>query len=615
MLGSYKRALVCTIIGFFCTLVILPLVETYGETVDVEVKYQPGTENSEELVWIEEIYLNRKIAFFDEYKGAVEYREEENQYRWDGFREVSLNKKIKRFDSLEFVLKYSENEETGKASDAVVNVLIAGKTYRLPLKTFYQNEKVFVQRGARLEYWFYCSGIFFVFFAVCMIAEKYIKSGGENKGTWSGKIKFCIRKIVYSPIFSLEIWAVAVRMYMNRWEWTYHVNNDTSSYLINSLSELSYIYRMPVYQIFLYLIKKIFQCETEDMLFQKVIIIQSVLGILSCALMWLALKKILKSECLAFIGAMVYASQPYIIYWERAIMTESLALDMIIGLILILACYLKKPNSWFAFSIGLYSFLLVMTRPSFLILFPVLTVFFLMKFFVSKEERTYTFWGGGGLILGIGFLLLYCGNNWRITGQFMLSHVSYDNEASIIISNGIYESTEYPEIMEAISRYKENDISSLNMSYKLYEECGGYPKVVKWIKSIIKEKPLEYFEATFKEWGKYQHKQLWYNPYELGMYFRSGYEGISRLLMPFSYLNIVVISIFEVFVGVLRWYRMKKAPWVEWGLSALILSIVVLGFMTLTFATPHRICVCVIPCTIILFFKIVENGMTQIIEV
>lgn len=612
MRENYKKIFSCIIIGLFCTLIILPLIEKYGKSVEVEITYYPGNESVEELVWIKDLYLNKKVASFDACGGAVEYKEDENEYRWDGFREVGLNKKIKRFDALEFVVGYRENEEIDKVSEATIEVSIGDKVYQMPLKTFYEHEKTFVYNGTRWEYWIYCCCAFSLGALLWYwITEKFIRRW-EIVNAFG--IRNCIKKSVLSPAFNLLIWAATARLYMNRWEWRYYINGDTKSYLMNSLSELSYIYRMPVYQFFLYFIKKLLQCETEAILFQKIIIIQSIFGVLSCLLMWLALKKILKNESLAFIGAMIYASQPYIIYWERGIMTESLAIDMMIGFIWLLACYLEKPNSYLAFSIGLYSLLLTLTRPSFLVLFPVLAVFFVMKFFVAKDERRYTFFGGGGLILGIGLLLLYCGNNWRITGQFMLSHVSYDNEISIIISNGIYESDEYPEIIEAISRYKKNNISSLDMSYKLYEDCGGYPKVVKWIKTIMKEKPLEYFEATFREWQQYQHKPLWYNPYNLGTYFRLEYEGISRILMPFSFQTMVLISIFEVFFGFVRWYRTKKVPWEEWGLAALILSILILGFMTLTFATPHRICVCAIPCSIILIFKIMENGMLCIEE-
>lgn len=606
---SYTKIVYSIIIGIFCTLLILPWFEKREKAVNVEIAYHPGAEINEELVWIENIYVNGHYAAPDNYTEEIEFKENDNSYRWDGFREVTLNMEMKAWDTLNFEMGYRPMEEESHPHDGVIEIRIGDRNYEMPLNTFFNEKKSFVYRELRWQYWGYCCFLFLLFTSLWYYVLTVSGRNGEAK---SNTLKWYIREISTSRIFHLLLWAATTRIYMNRWTTDYFINNDTSSYLIDSLGDLSWFCRMPVYQIMLLTSKKILHPETEENFFQQVMWMQTLLGVLACILFYLALKKILKKEKLAFAGAMIYAAQPYIIYWERSIMTESIAVDMMIGLVWLLALYLEKPCKGMAFGMGIYSLLLTLTRPSFVILFPILAVFFLLKLFTDKDERIYTFFGIAGMALSACLLLLYCRHNQHLTGQFMLSNISYHNEISIVIDNGIYENDRYPEIVQKINaRMEAGETSALGIAAAIFGEQSQY--AAKYIRDTISKNPMEYINAVLGGWEEYRHKPIWCDPgIPEGKYFEEKYEDISTLLMPFSFWFIALFCMIELLNGIVLWCRTKRVPWIEMGLCVLILSVMVLGFATLTFARPTRICVCIIPLSVALIFKFLENAMDKI---
>lgn len=607
MMSRRRRILVSIITGIFGVLLLLPFLEYKEKRVTAQIQYYPDSQSDPELVWIENIYVNGHAAIPDQPSGEIEYKEKENQYRWDGFRNISLTINLKESDSLQFEMGYREGEDGKIPQDAVIEVRIKERSYQMPLRTFFNQTRKFVYAETRWKHWGRCAALFlllsFVWYA--FLGKELTENAGHPK---TNKLKLWTDKIRTSQALYVMLWAAAARIYMSRWSSAYIPGGDTPTYLIDSLKELSWFHRMPVYQLFLFFVRKLLRCETEAMLFRWTAAIQILLGIAACAVMYLALKKVLKREWMAFAGAIVYAAQPFILFYEYNILTESFAIDMMVGLIWILASYLEKPSRKLAFVMGFYSLFLTLTRPSFLILFPVLSVFFLLKLFTEKKERPYTVWGIAGMLLSICLLLLYCGNNKRLTGQFMLCDVSYNNQISIIIENGLYENADYPEVAEIIHTYEPEGVDSLDMSDKIYEKYG-YAYGVSYIKAVLREKSAPYISALYGKWKDYQSKPLWKCEYDLGTYFRTEFESLAWLLMPFNFLCITLLSVFEIIAGFYFWYRTKKVPWIAWGTAALILSIVILGFATLTHAIPQRICVCVIPLVIMQIAIIAERGL------
>lgn len=605
--GSCRKHLFSIMIGIFCVLLLLPWFEQKEKRVNVEVRYIPDSEYHPELAWISDIYVNKHLTALDNVSGEIEYKEKDNQYRWDGFRDVTLSMEIGASDSLEFQMGYREGEEDEVPPDAEMQIRIGDQEYRMPLRTFFDQSRPFVYQGMRLKHWARCA-ILFLASAVLWYLLLTKVSANKDDSSKTNRWMQLIAKVNASPLFYVVIWAATVRMWLYRWSPAYIPGGDTPTYLIDSLGDLSWFHRMPVYQIFLLVIRKALRCGSEEMLFACTALIQIAVGIVACALMYLALRKILKREWLAFAGALIYAAQPFVLYYEYNILTESLAIDMMVGLIWLLASYLEKPSGKTAFGLGIYSLVLTLTRPSFLILFPVLAVFFFVKLFTEKEELRYTVWGIAGMGVSTLLLLLYCGNNQRLTGQFMLCDVSYNNQISILVENGLYENAEYPEITEIIRAYEPEGVDSLGMSDKIYE-AFGYQHGVAYIKSTVREKAKAYFGAIYNKWQDYSNKPLWKYEYELGSYFETGFEGAAILLMPLNFLCITFLSVFEIIAGFFSWYRTQKVPWVRWGTAALILSVIILGFGTLTHAIPQRICVCVIPLSIVMLFGILERGI------
>lgn len=116
---------------------------------------------------------------------------------------------------------------------------------------------------------------------------------------------------------------------------------------------------------------------------------------------YLILKKLSKRQWLAIAGTAIYVMQPSLAYYEKCILTEALAVDMMVVWIYLLICFLEKRTKNRAFGMGIYSLIMVLMRPSFVILFPVLVLFWGIWMLFEKDEKEIMLYGVGG------------GNPWR----------------------------------------------------------------------------------------------------------------------------------------------------------------------------------------------------------
>ena len=121
------------------------------------------------------------------------------------------------------------------------------------------------------------------------------------------------------------------------------------------------------------------------------------------------------------------------------------------------------------------------------------------------------------------------------------------------------------------------------------------------------ERKNEYFKALWKEWNYYKYDQVC----DLITDISKEHESIAKIIlgitMPVSFFSIVIICTCVTLVAVGVWIKKKYIMWTELGLVSLIFAVIILGFITLTHATPQRICVCIVPLIAILIGRIVDN--------
>lgn len=587
-----RRIFAGVAVALFC-IIWLPAV--FARPVLCEILYDGSDEAYDgiDTVYIDELTARKGVSQVEK-TDNVEYNSSGN-YVWHGSQgNVKLSFYVKNGDTLRLHAGYYAKEGAVPAQGAQLAVILGGRWQSFSFSDFDDTGALTVERrvrggGGMTQYLLQCVILLAVFTAVFLL--------------WPRFPSVCREPVLYVLLF-----AAAVKKYYAFFFPAYIIGGDSPGYIIDSLAGVGWTHRMPGYQILILAMRKILGAgATDEELFIAVAHVQMILGVLSCVVFYLTLKKLLKREYLALWGAAQFAAQPFLAQYEKDIMTESVAVGMMIVWVYMLVCFLKKPGNKLAFSLGVYSLVMTLTRPSFIVLFPILALFWGIRLLFEKKERKTTLWGIGGAALGTALLLGYCFHNQELTGQFMLSDVSCNNELSILIEGGVYENEAFPEITDFIrSRIRETD--SLDLAKEVFEQYGLHGGMT-YVKDTIRQKPFAYGKVILRKWVEdaptYIFDSMYLEENQLKFYY------IQQTLLPFTFAVTLFLCLLELLRGIILWWWEKKVPYMDLGFPVLILCIMLLSFGTLTRALPQRICIHMVPVVLMMVFRVVERALDR----
>ncbi|MBR0236699.1 MAG: hypothetical protein IJQ39_01270 [Thermoguttaceae bacterium] len=282
-------------------------------------------------------------------------------------------------------------------------------------------------------------------------------------------------KVVCSPIFWIEaLLIVFVALVMpNPLPIT---TDDTNSYTLNKVDLMkgyTDIYRTPAYPYFIRTIYTITGAEPievrlaepgEEAISNHVILsgrktclyvyyAQLAIWLLTLIPLYKALRLILNSPCLPFfltlfIGYTFLDKQAWII-------TEPLAISASCQFFSMMIFYWKRPSHMLAAGINLFAlFIMIMLRPAFLILLPLLAGFWIARLILSSTDRLKSLTGVVALAFVGALLAGYCELNKRNHGLRTVSSVSAINLMDILINTGFYKNGSDSEIIALIDSHE-----------------------------------------------------------------------------------------------------------------------------------------------------------------
>jgi hypothetical protein len=233
-------------------------------------------------------------------------------------------------------------------------------------------------------------------------------------------------------------------------------NSDSVSYFVfvDIFKGVVDPYRTPLYPCII----KLFEYISKDNLVQNLIVFQQVISFLSIILFFFVSKIIVRNRYIAGFATLFYGLWHPIIIQNIHLNPESLCFAGSTLMLFILVRYLEKPNALTAVFLGLFPFVLIMLKPTYLILILVVFLFIAFRFFVRPAERRILCWGLFGLIVSSTGVLGYCEMNKRYNGQFVLSNIALNNTLYHISYSGAYRDggdEEFIAIIDA-KRHLEN---------------------------------------------------------------------------------------------------------------------------------------------------------------
>lgn len=341
--------------------------------------------------------------------------------------------------------------------------------------------------------------ILFLGIALCCFLIFFICSMGEKRY----KFELYIEKLGTHPLTTVvlfsEIFRVCYSSFFNKFT-VYYDTKTYTGYPFNIFKGETDIFRTPGYPYFLKLIHFLTgNAELDSAFYIWVVVFQSILSLSSVILIYLAGRKLFKNKYVLSAAALFYGISPSVFSWDACILTESLSLFSVSLLIFIVFSYLAKPNLFKAIVLGLYSFVMVMIRPTFIYVLAILAVFFIARFIFTRVDRRNCIAGFLSVVVSIGLVLGYCGLNYNNYGYFAVSSVNNTvNNLYIVMVNGWTDNDEYPEIKEHI----ETEMAYTDVGYWIptiierLPETFSYSEIDSYVSGCINKHKSEYLKYT-----------------------------------------------------------------------------------------------------------------------
>ena len=365
-------------------------------------------------------------------------------------------------------------------------------------------------------------------------------------------------KMVCSPIFWIEaLLVVYVALVMsNPLPIT---SDDTNSYTlskVNLLKGYTDIYRTPAYPYFIRTIYTITGAEPievrlaqpgEEAIANHVILsgrktclyvfyAQLTIWLLTLIPLYKALRLILNAPCLPFfltlfIGYSFLEQQTWII-------TEPLAISSSCQFFSMMIFYWKRPSHILAAGINLFAlFIMIMLRPAFLILLPLLAGFWIARLILSSSDRLKSLTGVVALALVCALLAGYCELNRRNHGLRTISSVSAINLMDVLINTGFYKNGNDSEIIAVIDSHEIEPGPYQNIiRADLYKRFGN-ERIQKFTSDTIKNNFVSYIIRIVKQ-----------------MYWDM---NVSKFGL------IYLVGIADILLTLVLWIRLKTVPWIR----------------------------------------------------
>jgi len=192
--------------------------------------------------------------------------------------------------------------------------------------------------------------------------------------------------------------------------------------------------RTPLYPIILNLFKWLFHINFAVKL--ATIALQYIIFCISIFCFYRICEYLIKSKSVALLIVITYSCHPAILVWQKIIMTESFALSGVVFFLYFIIQFLRTKKAVYSFMINLFLFLLVMLRPAFVYLIPIVLIFWLYFIFNRKKNG----WFGLGLNSFVIIIIIgYCFNFKNQYGVFSMSSVSDINQYMMLRDAGLIE--------------------------------------------------------------------------------------------------------------------------------------------------------------------------------
>jgi hypothetical protein len=338
-------------------------------------------------------------------------------------------------------------------------------------------------------------------------------------------------------------------------------NSDSVSYFTNVdiFRGVVNLYRTPLYS---YVIE-FFEYVSINNFVRNLILFQQTISFLSLIPFYFVSRSVIKNKYLVIIATLFYGCWHSIIIWNVNINPESLCYAGSTLILFLLVKYMEKPKILTAISLGIFPLILIMLKPTYLILMVLVLPFFILRFMIFLEERKILYWGLIGVIVSAAGVLGYCEMNYKYNGQFALSNVYLNNALGHISYSGAYKyggDDELIAIMDATRHLGYHTPAFIINNEPVAEFSNYYKRFPQYLP------PTEdmLFCLNFPPTVHYSHARI--NQFVKKSQFTMVYFDymIERVIdIVLAYGNLFILLMLQSIIIIYAFMKYKKIAWVQ----------------------------------------------------
>ena len=296
-----------------------------------------------------------------------------------------------------------------------------------------------------------------------------------------------------------------------------------------------------------------------------------------------------KNKIIIGIFTLIFGISPFVIMWNVPVLTESLSIFEMTFLALLTIQYLKKPRYILSGSIGILILIMIMTRPSFIYVFPIYFLFWILRIFFNKKEKDIKQAIVGicsCVICGI-FLFIYCFLMLQQYGKFALTGVADLNNVVSVIQSKAYKKTNNEEMIKVIDE-------ALQEGKTIWETCDVLKS--EFDKDQINEllkvatKTSEHKQFLIQKTFILGSKNIGLNyvdninlsdkdkPYVIS------YKYIGEVMMPITFGTLYWLIVVNILYLIYNFIKNKNINW----MVAFFMSLIFANIFTLIIGAPEE---------------------------
>lgn len=292
----------------------------------------------------------------------------------------------------------------------------------------------------------------------------------------------------------------------------------------------------------------------------------------------------------------LYAVNSSIIGWDKAILTESLALSLLVISFYFIFMYLRTRNTKFAVLSLVWAFIAIFQRPSSLLYFLIISLF---CFLYQIVKKTWDAKLNTTIVLLFGLLLGYCFFFWTKFEIFSISNAMPRQQLIVVMEKKYYKSSSNQEFVEMIDqKYIEKNGDTWAAMWEVLNYFGN-AKVKDYTRECINLNRSNYILDRLNTMYFTTRDNYIDNYYEYKCSYIDSPLFCARLLLDQSFriFNVGSAFVFIVLSGIVLTvlsFQRRRISWIALGMFGFSVGTVLVSFFG-TCGEYARTMVCVLP--------------------